>query len=738
MINHESIVLIAEDEENSRVLLENTLSAVGYRVLSASNGQEAIALAKTCTPDIIVSDILMPVMDGYALCRCIKKDEALKQVPFIFYTATYTDREDEVLALSLGADRFIVKPVEMQELLRIMEETIESSSKGKASVREPQLPDEQLEQMHNERLQSKLNNKLAELDSERKRLLESEQRFRDYAEASSDWFWESDRDMVITKITSGPPELLFFGLSGLAKRIECATDPVDDPHQGYLESLRQKKAFQDVILEFEGSNQRLLTIRFSGKPYYDSHGEFQGYRGVGRDMTETVALIHQIEYLATHDELTGLPNRSHFWECLNLALSRARLNVCRLSLLFIDVDHFKRINDTLGHDAGDQLLQEIAARIRRTIREHDTIARIGSDEFVLLIEEEYPSGAHRVALDILKQFEAPILVREQRIFVTVSIGLSVYPDDTQQAKMLLSYADLAMYRAKEQGRNSFQYFTDELNLAAHEWLSIENGLHQALERNELFLLYQPQIDLKSRRLIGVEALIRWRHPERGLIMPDKFIPIAEQSGLIVNLGRWCLDTACRQIRAWDSENFYVPRVAVNISARHVRNSRISEDVCAALAAHGVEPGRIGIEITEHTLLENVDTISHTLNDMHRRGTYLALDDFGTGYSSLGYLKLLPVDELKIDRSFIRGVAERDDDIAIVKAVIALGKTLGKKVLAEGVENFEQAGVLEALGCDAIQGYLVAKPLSSVEVKSWTAPPLPFEEPGQAGTVIDTA
>jgi diguanylate cyclase (GGDEF)-like protein len=574
MVKHKATVLIAEDDENSRVLLENTLTATGYHVLSAANGQEAINLAKNQAPDIIVSDIMMPVMDGYNFCRYIKKDEALKQVPFIFYTATYTDHEDEVLALSLGADRFILKPIEMKELLRIIEDAIESSAKDKSVVRKPQLSDEELAAMHNERLQSKLNKKLAELKSEHNRLLESEQRFRDYAEASSDWFWEADQSMVITKITSGPQELLSFTLSGLAEQIENGPDPVDSNHF-YLEFLREKKAFQDVILDFKGRNQRTLSIRFSGKPCYDSQGVFQGYRGVGRDVTETVALIHKIEYLATHDELTGLPNRTHFWERLNLALDRARLNVGRVVLLFIDVDHFKRINDTLGHDTGDQLLLEIARRIRQSIRDHDTMARIGSDEFVLVIEDASPSGAHRVALDILKQFESPMLVHEHRIFVTVSIGLSVYPDDTQQAQMLLSYADLAMYRAKEKGRNSFHYYTDELNIAAREWLLIENGLHQALERDELFLMYQPQIDLKSRRLEGVEALIRWRHPERALIMPDKFIPIAEQSGLIVSIGQWCLNTVCRQIRAWDKENFYVPRVAVNISARHVRNNRIS-------------------------------------------------------------------------------------------------------------------------------------------------------------------
>lgn len=714
-------VLIAEDDENSRVLLENALDSCAYRVLSAANGQDALTLAKSRSPDIIVSDILMPVMDGYTLCRTLKKDETLKHIPFIFYTATYTDHKDRILGLSLGADRFVLKPLEMRELLSVIDEVLSTTGQNDSRNDQPNLPDEGLELLHNERLQAKLSQKMAQLEIEHNRLLDLEQRFRDYAQAAADWFWEADERLVITEITSGPNELLTRKLFDLTTMIDYGACPGKTGGQ-FLRNLEEKKAFQDLVLNFAGRPNRPLIIRFSGKPVHDHSGQFTGYRGVGRDVTETALLIRKIEYVATHDELTGLPNRSYFRERLNMALSRAQGNTYPVILFYIDVDNFKMINDTMGHDFGDQLLLEIVRRIRRNIRDHDTIARIGGDEFVLVMEQIRSTDAHRIVLDILKMFETPINLGEQRIFATVSIGLSVYPDDTDQPQTLVAFADLAMYRAKAKGRNSFHYYTEELNREACAWMAIENGLHQALERDEFFMVYQPKIDLKKRRIEGVEALIRWQHPEQGLIGPDQFIRIAEQSGLIVTLGEWCLDAVCRQIRIWEQEGFHVPRVSVNVSARHTGNNKIAEDIRHALASHRISPSLLGIEITEHTLMENVDTIRETLDEIHRDGIHLALDDFGTGYSSLGYLKRIPVDELKIDRSFIRGIADHEDDRAIVKAVVALGQALDIKVVAEGVETIEQAKVLGALDLDIIQGYLITKPLPAEKLKNWVLCP----------------
>jgi EAL domain-containing protein (putative c-di-GMP-specific phosphodiesterase class I) len=323
-------------------------------------------------------------------------------------------------------------------------------------------------------------------------------------------------------------------------------------------------------------------------------------------------------------------------------------------------------------------------------------------------------------LSILKAFEKPIIIGGLHIFTSVSIGLSVYPDDTDQAQTLVSFADLAMYRAKSKGRNNFHFYTEELNIVACEWMELENGLRHALEQNELFMVYQPQINLSSGQVEGVEALLRWRHPEKGFISPVKFIPVAEQSQLIIKLGVWCLNTVCKQLRSWDNDGLQVPRVSVNISAKHTRNRRIFEDISRLLNAHNISANRLGIEITEHTLIENVETIRATLDEIHQYGIYLSLDDFGTGYSSLGYLKQIPVNELKIDRSFISGIADDASDLAIVKAIVALGKTMGMKVCAEGVETIEQANALKVLDCDLIQGYLIVKPMPADDLKKWMA------------------
>ncbi|MBM4208761.1 MAG: EAL domain-containing protein [Gammaproteobacteria bacterium] len=307
-----------------------------------------------------------------------------------------------------------------------------------------------------------------------------------------------------------------------------------------------------------------------------------------------------------------------------------------------------------------------------------------------------------------------------QIYTSVGIGLSVYPDDTDQMQTLVSYADLAMYRAKSKGHNNFHYYTDDLNTVACEWMELENGMRYALQRNELFLVYQPQIHLPTGRLVGVEALVRWRHPEKGFISPDRFIPIAEQSQLIIKLGIWCLGVVGRQIKKWDAEGVHVPRVSVNISAKHLSSRQIIDDINCMRKIYNIDGDRLGIELTEHALIENVSTIQLILDEINQSGTFLSLDDFGTGYSSLGYLKQLPVNELKIDRSFIHDIADAASDIAIVKAIIVLGKTLGMTVCAEGVETIEQLSTLKSLECDHIQGYLIAKPMPADEIKNWLA------------------
>lgn len=551
------IVLIAEDDENSRALLETALSANGYQVYSAANGQDALILTIKKKPHIIISDILMPVMDGYTFCRALKKDKNLKKIPFIFYTSTCTDHEDQELARSVGASQFVIKPVEIHELIAIMESLLQPEAMIKIADNIAMVSDEEVEMLHNERLQNKLSQKLAELEKQKNLLIASEQRFQDYAESSGDWFWESNSSMLITRVTGKTSGLMSRRLFDL---VGCVTNEHNLGETGsqFLKLVENKEEFQDVILGLQNAEQKPVSVRLSGKPIINEQNQFLGYRGIGRDVTETVSMVRKIEYLATHDELTGLPNRTYFWEQLSVAVARAKRNKHKVILLFIDVDNFKLINDTMGHAAGDQLLLELSKRLHQCIRVHDTLARIGGDEFVVVLEQFKQNDAHLVVQRILKAFDKPITLGGLNIHTSVGIGLSVYPDDTDQIQTLVSYADLAMYRAKSKGHNNFHYYTDELNTVACELMELENGLRFALQRNELFLVYQPQIHLPSGRITGVEALVRWQHPEKGFISPAKFISIAEQSQLIIKLGIWCLGMVGRQIKKWDEEGVHIP------------------------------------------------------------------------------------------------------------------------------------------------------------------------------------
>lgn len=709
--------LIAEDDENSRELLAGALSANGYAVRSAANGFQALEQARLDPPDIIISDILMPKMDGYSLCRAIKQDPALAAIPLVFYTATYIEARDQALAYSVGAARYLIKPMEMGKLLAILDEVLQDIQPGTGAKAPAGLSLETLEALHSERVQVKLSKKLIELEEKTRQLEESEQRFRDYAESVADWFWEADAKRRIAMAGGGPPGLVGKTLSELLMR---ATD-ASFPSEIYIQALRdinQHDAFRDLDIDFTDTQGKQYSLRLSGKPIFDGIGAFKGYRGVCRDVSETAFLNRRIEYLATHDELTGLPNRALFRERLTQAIHQAERDHTRVIVCSIDLDNFKLINDTLGHDAGDALLKQAVLRMSECIDAAGTLARVAGDEFILLMEGQEPIDAHLTAQNILRAFEAPILLAERNVFASVSMGLSVYPDDTALAQTLVTYADLAMCRAKEKGRANFQFYTEELNDSAHEWLTMETGLRRAMEQDELFLVYQPQIDLTTRRLLGVEALLRWRHPEQGLILPGRFIAIAERFGLIIPLSEWVLQAVCRQINAWDRDSIAIPRVSVNISAHHIRDNRICEDIGRILPQHGVEPDRICVEITEHTLLESIETTHESLDRLSTQGTQLSLDDFGLGFSSLGYLKRFPAHEIKIDRSFVDGVSSQEYDLAICRAIIALGHAFGMRVVAEGVEDALQSETLLREGCDIVQGYFFAKPLEDLDLRRW--------------------
>jgi diguanylate cyclase (GGDEF)-like protein/PAS domain S-box-containing protein len=427
---------------------------------------------------------------------------------------------------------------------------------------------------------------------------------------------------------------------------------------------------------------------------------------VSRDVSERKHAEARIEYQAYHDSLTGLPNRLLFKERLTVALAHARRQRRPLAVMFLDIDRFKLVNDTLGHSAGDQLLRIIATRLLGALREEDTIARMGGDEFTVLISRlSGGDDAARIATKILDTIAQPISIDGQELFLTTSIGIALCPNDGENAEILLRNADNAMYRAKEMGRNSYQLCAPAMNIRALERLALENSLRRAVERNELVLHYQPQIDLRSRSIIGVEALLRWNHPERGLIMPGTFIPIAEETRMIVPIGEWVLREACRQARKWQQTHYPGLRVAVNLSPRQFQQPDLKRVIASALSDAGLDACYLELEITEGTAMQNTDRTVATLQGLRELGVSISIDDFGTGHSSLSYLRSFPIDGVKIDQTFVHEIEASRSDRAILSAVIAMAHGLNLRVIAEGVETEAQVDFLHAEGCDEVQGFL---------------------------------
>ncbi len=703
-------ILVAEDDENSRKLLETVLANHGYHVCSAQNGLEALQYLQDEQFDLIVSDILMPEMDGFGLCKAVKQHHALQKIPFIFYTATYTSDKDEQFAKSLGATKFLVKPMIMSDFLGEVADALRPGQVVRSIKRSGlnRTSHNKVDKQYAERVRSKLDKKVVELEEQGKRLAESETRFRDFAEASADWFWESDAQLKISAVFNAPRDIHFSHLADMAAACHSHTS------NEMLKTLEEHHQFADFIIHTTNQHGRLQYLRVSGKPILEQ-GVFKGYRGVARDVTEMISLNRRVEFLATHDELTGLPNRSQFRQRLEHALVKAERSGQQVLLLFFDLDRFKMVNDTLGHDAGDQLLIQAAKRITERVRATDILCRLGGDEFVMIMEGASPQDGHRCVREIIRAFAKPFEIEKQRIYCTVSIGVSVYPDDAQDPESLVVYADLAMYRAKQNGRNDFQFYTSNLNFIAHQWLEMEHGIRQALTDDQFFLVYQPQYENLTGRIVGMEALLRWRHPERGMIPPLEFIKIAEQSSLINDVGEFVVEASCRQIRDWLDQGLHVPRVSINISARHLRSDKLGGFLSDTMKNYAITADMLCLEITENALLEEVEIVKKNMRLIKDIGLAISLDDFGMGHSSLLYLKRWAVDEVKIDRSFVDGLVNNEDDRAIVRAIVALAQALDLNLVGEGVENQEQVDVLATCGCTVLQGYYFAHPMPAQEM-----------------------
>ena len=487
----------------------------------------------------------------------------------------------------------------------------------------------------------------------------------------------------------------------------------DDEQEGLAEirsALREQRAANAVLRNYRKDGTPFWNHLYIA-PVSDVQGTVTHFVVSQYDVTETRDAQEALRHLATHDPLTGLPNRALLHDRLQRMMAAAQRHNSQIWVVLLDLDRFKFFNDSLGHKAGDAFLKIVAERLQHVLRQTDTVARLGGDEFILLLSEQPGTRLNFVLLDrIAHAVGQGILFEQKEFFLNCSMGVAAYPADGVDANALIERADLAMFQAKERGRGNYQFYTADMNDRALERLRIDNALRTALERGELLLHYQPQLDLSSGRVVGMEALLRWRHPDMGMVLPDRFIAVAEETGLIVPIGDWVLRTACRRVRALHDAGFEQMRVAVNLSARQFGHSELLASIEAALAGAGIAPRFLEIELTESLIMKDVDQAIHILNDLKRLGVTLSIDDFGTGYSSLAYLKRFPLDILKIDRSFVADVSADPDDAAIVASIISLAHNLRLKVIAEGVETGEQLAYLRRQGCDQMQGYYFSRPV----------------------------
>ncbi|MES2206676.1 MAG: EAL domain-containing protein [Pseudomonadota bacterium] len=673
--NHLTILIVDDTPANLEVTAAY-LESRGLKVVVAQNGEECIEQTQRIKPDLILLDIMMPGIDGLETCRRLKRIEGIKDTPIIFMTAL-SDTKHKVAGFAAGGADYVTKPFQVDELF------------------------------------ARINTHLA-LRIAQQQLLYSERRFRDLSELSSDWYWELDADYRFTLLAGDVISRAGFDPQHAAGKSLWEIEGIQLATMSWNEFqtlLTEQKTLHEITYfkNTPGQDKRYITI--SGKPLFDTNHHFIGYRGVGHDITTRKIDEERIQYLAYHDSLTYLPNRLLFGKLLNHALDQARRYHKTLAVLFLDLDRFKMINDTLGHAAGDVLLQEVANRLQGCLRKSDTVARLGGDEFVILLEDTADtSDICTVTSKILTTVAQPFTLLNEEVRVTSSIGIGVYPTDGEDDETLMKNADIALYRAKGQGKNNYQLYSAHMNEYSIRRLNLESSLRRALERNEFILHYQAKINLLTGAISGMEALIRWKHPEQGIVPPNDFIPIAEETGLIVPIGKWVLETACKQNKAWQDQGLPIIRVSVNLSPRQFADDHLLQNIKDTLSESGLSAHCLELEITESMVMHTPDKALSIMIALKNMGICLTIDDFGMGYSSLALLKQFPIDVIKIDRSFIRNIPNDKEDKALTETIINMGKNLNLTVVAEGVETQEQYDFLRGKLCDEFQGFFFSKPI----------------------------
>ncbi len=703
-------ILVVDDALESLQFLTRLLDAAGYEVHPTANPELALADARTDPPDLALLDVQMPGMDGFTLCRLLKQDPAIPDFPILFISALQ-DVNKHLHGFEVGGVDFITKPIEERLVLARIETHLRLARTQQA-----------LEEQR-KRLEQRVRERTRALQIELSRRKESEARLRKSEEErrlAASVFEHTNQGVIImdASLRIIAVNRAFTELSGFHREELLGKNPC------LWQVCQRNDAFQRAIhnaLDTSGCWQgEILNRRKDGGTYpawltinsvYDEQGNRTHFIALYSDITSIKESQERLHFLAHHDSLTHLPNRLLFTARLEHAIHVADRQRTSVAVLALDLDNFKQVNDGLGHPIGDRVLQEVARRLQAQVRKSDTVARFGGDEFAVLIEDvRGPREAALLAQKFLSAFREPMEIEGHLLPIGLSIGICLYPGDGKEVTTLLKHADSALYRAKENGKDQYAFYTQDLTLAALHRLQMENDLLSALKNEELAVYYQPQFSLMDGRLTGIEALVRWHHPRQGCISSEQFLSLAEGNGLLVPIGNWVLEQACRQYQSWQAAGLAIGHLSVNLAGQQVRSKAFLKTIHEALARSGLASCHLELEITEQFIAQQAEMAHPVLQDLYKLGISLTVDDFGVGCSSLASLKRLPIRKLKLARTFAQEILRDEEAKTVARALVKLGSNLGLCTVVKGIENDEQRAFFTQAGCELAQGFLYSPPL----------------------------
>jgi len=692
-------VLIIDDNSNLLYSTKSIIEANGYACIIADGGEAGLNVLQQMHTniDIVLLDLAMPGIDGYQVLEQIQQQQIDVDVIVVSGDATF---DNATKVFRDGALDFLNKPYNPSQLINTV---------------------------YNVAYKRNLKN---HLNTTQKQLSDSEKRYRFIVSNSPDIIYMIDHRGFFTFVNDRVTDLLGFKPEDLIGEhftsvvheddIVVAEHVFNERRTGERASQnvefrlkcsdpeKEAKSFESNTIVIELCSMGVYNLKDDGTPYLGTYG-------VARDISDRKKAQEMIHFQAYHDLLTRLPNRELFLDRLNLSISQSNRNKSMLAVLFLDMDGFKFINDSLGHVIGDNLLQHVAHRLQDTLRDTDTVSRIGGDEFNVLIPElQHRKEAGLVAQKILRAFSKPIILENHEITISFSIGISVLPDDASCTEELIKNADMAMYHIKGRGKNGYEYFSDHMQSIYEHRHTIEQDIRKALDNEQFEAYYQPQYNVSTNEVVGLEALIRWNHPEKGVITPDEFIPVAEEIGLISEIGLFMLKAGCKQLRSWISDGYTPLKLSINVSAYQLAESNFDVILCDLVNRYDLPKSLLMVEITETSLMQEMDIILPRLKNLVKCGIGICIDDFGVGYSSLSYLQTLPIETLKIDRSFLSCILKDDDKSCIIKAIVAMSRELNIDVIVEGVETPMQLKYIKSIGCSIVQGFLLGRPLPANE------------------------